>query len=113
MRTKKDLEKIKTILEERRDELEDELSRLYAERSSDGQVQDTGDQALSASFESIKETVQDNEFEEYNMIKQALESIEKGDYGVCIDCHQEIKEKRLMWYPNATRCVVCQEAVEG
>lgn len=113
MRSKKDLQKIQKVLEKRRDELEDQLHRLYAEKSSDGQVQDIGDQALSASFESIKETVQDNEIEEYNMIKQALDSIEEGGYGVCIDCHQEIKEKRLLSYPNATRCVICQEALEG
>ncbi len=35
-----------------------------------------------------------------------------GTYGICIDCCQPISEKRLKSYPNATRCLSCQEVVE-
>ena len=38
--------------------------------------------------------------------------IEDGTYGECVDCHNPISEKRLKSFPNATRCLVCQEAFE-
>lgn len=112
MRVKKDLKKIEATLLARKKELEEELINLHNEKIDDGQVQDPGDQALSALLENLKSSLQDNEINEYRMILAALEQIEKGSYGLCIDCQQEIPEKRLESYPNAARCVVCQETTE-
>jgi len=112
VRSKKELEKIESILHSRKQELEEELFRLHHEKNDDGQVQDPGDQTISAVLENLKNTFQNNELEEYKMIMKALELIEKGEYGNCLDCKQPIAQKRLESYPNASRCVVCQEAVE-
>lgn len=112
MRGKKDLEEIEAYLLERKNILEEELAHLHSQENSDGQVQDPGDQALSAIFESLKSSLQNNELEEYRMILKALEKIKMGEYGLCIDCHQPIPDKRLKSYPNAARCVVCQEIAE-
>ncbi len=106
------LGEIKNKLLKRKQELEIELDNLYKEKVSDDQVQDTGDQAWSANEEELKISLQQAELEEYNMVIKALSMIEKGTYGTCIDCGQPIAEKRLMMYPNATRCLVCQEAFE-
>ncbi len=67
---------------------------------------------MTAIFESLKSSLQNNEFEEYRMIVKALEQIKKGQYGNCVDCEQAISAKRLESYPNAARCVLCQEAAE-
>ncbi len=112
MRSKKDLSTIESQLLARKNELEVELQRLYQEKSDDGEVQDPGDQAMSAIFESLKNSLQNNELEEYRMINQALEQIKKGTYGICVECNELISSKRLESYPNAARCVVCQEAFE-
>lgn len=112
MRAKKDLKSIEETLLVRKKELEAELARLYAEEGNDGQVQDPGDQAMTAIFESLKSSLQNNELEEYRMIVKALEQIKKGEYGMCVDCAQPISAKRLESYPNAARCVMCQEAEE-
>lgn len=112
MRSKKELEKIQTDLLERKKTLEQELSLLSSEPASDSQVQDSGDQAISAVYESLKYSLQDTEFGEYKMIIKALELLEKGEYGICMDCSENISEKRLHSYPNATRCLLCQEAFE-
>jgi DnaK suppressor protein len=112
VRSKKDLSAIESQLLARKQELESELQRLYQEKSDDGQVQDPGDQAMSAIFESLKNSLQNNELEEYRMINQALEQIKKGAYGICVECSELISSKRLESYPNAARCVVCQEAFE-
>ncbi|MCX5835256.1 MAG: TraR/DksA family transcriptional regulator [Deltaproteobacteria bacterium] len=43
---------------------------------------------------------------------EALERLEQGIYGVCLDCDGEISEKRLKVKPTATLCIDCQETRE-
>lgn len=109
---KRDLEKVKEELLVRKKNLEEELSNLYTEKNDDEQIRDSADQALSAIFETLKNSLQNSEFEEYKMIVKALEMIDKGEYGICSDCEQPISEKRLQSYPNAARCLSCQEKLE-
>jgi DnaK suppressor protein len=108
----KSLEHIKKSLLARKKELEDQLTDLYRMKGTMGEVQDAGDQAQSLSLETLKISLQDNEMAEYNMIGQALRMIDEGTYGICIECGQPIAEKRLKSYPNATRCLICQEGIE-
>lgn len=108
----KNLENFKKKLLERKQELEEQLSDLYQEKTGTDQVQDPGDVAQSISLETLKISLQDAEMAEYNMIVQALQMIEDGTYGLCLDCGQPIAEKRLKSYPNATRCLLCQEILE-
>jgi DnaK suppressor protein len=102
---------IKNQLIERKKMLERDLGELY-KPSNFSDVQDVGDQALSSSMETIKISLQDAELDEYNKIVKALEMIEEGTYGICVDCSQPISEKRLKLFPNATRCLKCQEILE-
>jgi DnaK suppressor protein len=44
-------------------------------------------------------------------LRAALEAIEAGTYGVCVDCGAEIPEGRLRALPVAVRCVPCQTLV--
>lgn len=37
----------------------------------------------------------------------ALERLEEGDYGYCVDCGEEIEAKRLDVDPAAPRCAGC------
>ncbi len=107
-----DLPAIKKQLLQRRKELEEELKQLYQEKFSDDQVQDVADQALSSTMESLKSSLQGTKLDEYKRLSLALEMIEDGTYGKCVDCHTDISEKRLKLFPNATRCLVCQELFE-
>ncbi len=106
------LDKIKQELLARKKILEEELDRLSKEPVSDNQSQDDGDQAASSTLETLRNSIQNAEYEEYVMIESALQSIADGRYGICQDCEQEISEKRLKYYPNAQRCLGCQEAAE-
>lgn len=108
----KKMQSVKHKLLERKIELEQQLAELYETQESPTQAQDAGDHAQSLSLETLKISLQDTEMEEYNMIRHALKMIEQGVYGSCIDCEQPISEKRLKSYPNATRCLVCQELLE-
>lgn len=107
-----DFEKIKIELIARKAELERELAELYQEKFADGQVQDAGDEAVSSTMESLRSSIHGNRKEEYDRILKALEMIEEGAYGVCADCDLPISDKRLKSFPNATRCISCQERLE-
>jgi DnaK suppressor protein len=54
----------------------------------------------------------DTKINEYKHIVRALEMIKEGIYGICEDCEGPISEKRLMSFPNAARCLACQEEFE-
>ena len=109
---KRDLVAIEKELIQRRNEIEEQLKALATEKITDDQVQDPGDQALLSTMETLRNSLQDTELMEYNRIIQALEKLKAGTYGLCIDCGEDISEKRLKSYPNAARCILCQEAFE-
>jgi DnaK suppressor protein len=106
------LNDIKSQLEDRKRELEGQLALLATEKITDDQVQDPGDQAISSTMETLRNSMQDTELQEYNHIVSAIEKIEGGTYGICIDCGGDIAERRLQSYPNAARCLGCQEIFE-
>jgi DnaK suppressor protein len=110
---KTELKKAKAALLDRKQELEEELERLSSIKTTDGQSQDEGDQAVQSTMESLRNSLQKNEYDELLMIEEALKDIENGVYGMCKDCDGPISEKRLKYYPNARRCLMCQEALEG
>ena len=112
MITKDHLEKIREELLARKIVLEEELDRLSKEPASDNQSQDDGDQAVSSTLETLRNSIQNAEYDEFTRIEGALQAIEQGTYGICQDCDQEISEKRLKYNPNAQRCLACQEAAE-
>lgn len=107
-----DLGSIKKKLLDRKMQLEEALTRLSREKVTDDQVQDPGDQAMTSTLEELNISFHNNERNEYNVILKALEMIDQGTYGICSDCEQPVAERRLQMYPNATRCLACQEALE-
>lgn len=42
------------------------------------------------------------------LIDAALERLEKGEYGYCLKCEEEIDQKRLQAKPEAAFCTKCQ-----
>lgn len=46
-------------------------------------------------------------------VRAALQRVEQGDYGICVDCDEDIPEKRLGVVPWAARCIPCQEAKDA
>lgn len=106
------LQKIKDQLLIRQAEMASGLSKLSSEKVSDGQVQDSGDEALSLTMEKLQDSLQQNEIDELRLIEDALNRLNHNTYGMCIDCEEQIGERRLENFPYAARCIVCQEAFE-
>ena len=42
----------------------------------------------------------------------ALQRLEEGTYGACVDCEGQIPARRLRALPWASRCVACQESTD-
>ena len=40
-------------------------------------------------------------------ITAALQRIDNGDYGICIDCNEPIAAQRLVFDPTVMRCIDC------
>lgn len=106
------IEAMKKNLLQRRSEMVGTLTNQSHDKVSDGQVQDSGDEALSLSMEKLQNTLQQSEMDEIRLIDSALERIACGEYGICMDCGNPLPEKRLETFPYAARCVACQEKFE-
>ena len=46
-------------------------------------------------------------------VNEALGRLAGGEYGVCLNCEQEISVKRLAAVPWAPLCIKCQEAADN
>lgn len=106
------LEKIKSNLQTRKRVLTNQISEQTMDKISDGQILDVGDEALSISMEKIQNSLQKTEMDELRLIDNALNRINRNEYGVCLDCGDPISERRLENFPYAARCIVCQEEFE-
>lgn len=54
----------------------------------------------------------DNEKKILNDIQEALERIDKGTYGICSICGNEISDERLDFIPYTSLCIQCQRSKE-
>jgi DnaK suppressor protein len=45
-------------------------------------------------------------------IRDALERIDSGNFGICLNCDEEIAAKRLAAVPWAALCIDCQHAAD-
>ena len=68
---------------------------------------DSEDQATDLENQDALGGIEYSGLQEIRQIKEALERIAKGTYGVCVQCGIDIDPKRLRALPNATRCISC------
>ncbi|HRK78478.1 MAG TPA: TraR/DksA family transcriptional regulator [Thiobacillus sp.] len=100
-----------TLLREVREELEnsDDQHRIDLLNSEPG---DSGDESMANALADFNVSILDRQIQGLRDIEAAFRRIENEEYGVCIDCGGEIGFDRLMAYPTAKRCIVCQERRE-
>ena len=96
--------------------LEEEAARLRGElRQSEEETErlpDPVDDALRLGRRELDSKLAALAARRLGVVEEALDAIEFGDYGVCIDCDGPIPQRRLELMPWARRCVACQRAVE-
>jgi len=110
---------LKTMLDERRRELQAEVQgkmRGVREEGSWGgklnEVLDAVESAEADIQEDLEFALVQMKSETLNKVNDALVRLEQGSYGNCFDCGEEIAEKRLRALPFAVRCKDCEETRE-
>lgn len=100
-----------SLLEEVRDALEKSENQQYVELI-DRAPADSGDQATGAALADLNLAIIDRHVREIRDIEATRTRIDNGSFGSCVDCGGEIVFERLLAYPTAKRCLVCQQQHE-
>jgi DnaK suppressor protein len=105
-----ELEEFRTTLKTRRADLSDlhrNREALAIETSADEL-----DRIQNAQERDFAMGVIDRDSVRSREIRAALERIDNGSFGICLNCEEEIGPKRLAAVPWAALCIVCQEVAE-
>ncbi len=73
-----------------------------------GQVHDLGDEAAANQLIEIDDARIERHVQELRAIEAARRRLADGSINCCIECGDDIGYQRLLAYPVALRCVVCQ-----
>ena len=78
--------------------------------SSEGLAVDDQAPLLHEQFVALRQRAMNGR--KLNLIDAALERLDRGDFGECRECGEDIPRKRLNVIPWAAHCVACQERFE-
>ncbi|MET0341698.1 MAG: TraR/DksA C4-type zinc finger protein [Polyangiales bacterium] len=111
---KKDLERFKKILEDKREALvKAARESLQEDMTLDtNDLPDEMDLASSEYLQSFTFRLRGRERFFLDKIDQALKRIEDGSFGICESCEEPISIKRLEARPETTLCIRCKEDQE-
>jgi DnaK suppressor protein len=111
--SKKKLEFFKRLLNERIEELLSQANETVSGMTSHKEnLPDPSDRATLESDRNFTLRIRDRERKLIGKIKEALERIEQGTYGICEDCGEEISTERLKARPVTTLCIDCKKRQE-
>jgi DnaK suppressor protein len=111
---KKKLEYYKKRLVTKREELERLVMRTELDgRSTDEETpQDAADKAANSYNKEFLFSQSDHDRFVLQLVEEALNRMEQGNYGECVACGGEMQQKRLEAVPWARHCIPCQEKQE-
>lgn len=101
-------------LQKERQELLKEISNSYEACREIGQdgVPDIGDMSSAAYSRDVLFNVSETQRQRIHDINVALEQIEKGEYGICMSCGEEISPRRMEVRPFSRYCIECKTDIE-
>jgi len=76
------------------------------------QVADIADDAVQSYEHQLMMGLGEKEFEKLRLVEEAIEKLDEGQYGICLECEELISEERLTVIPFASHCVDCLEIIE-
>ncbi|KKR04286.1 MAG: Transcriptional regulator, TraR/DksA family [Parcubacteria group bacterium GW2011_GWC2_39_14] len=119
---KQDLAEIKEKLLAEKINLETELDKIakknpHNPNDYEAQFENVGDDEEDSTSEVVEYglnlTLEKTLEKSLKDVKKSLERIEKGDYGVCKYCKQEIDPKRLKARPTSSACIACKTKLKS
>src|SRR6266545_8083517 len=87
-------------------------AELYSRERDAEATQDPADMAANAYTKELLVSMSANDRHLLQLIDEALERIDDGEYGECTNCGKPIQEKRLEAVPWARHCLPCQDLNE-
>ncbi len=113
MLTKKKKEYFRKLLNERLEQLLEEASKTVSGMTDQADnFPDPTDRAALESDRNFLLRIRDRERKLIVKIKEALERLDNGTFGICEACGEEISEKRLKARPVTTLCIECKKKQE-
>ncbi len=110
---KREMEKFRKILTKQLEELEDKVGEAPEHlNAADNYYPDPTDRASAESDRNFDIRVKDRERKLIIKIKEALQRMEDGEFGICEECGEPIDKKRLEARPVTTLCIDCKIASE-
>jgi DnaK suppressor protein len=111
---KTEREKYKKRLLEKKEEIVAKLSEVYNESKEveSGIAQDIVDKAESSYTKEFLLSLSSAERAQLFLIDEALERLEKDEFGICQMCQKTIIKKRLDAVPWTPYCIECQQKAE-
>jgi len=76
------------------------------------QVADIADDAVQSYDRQLMMGLGEKEFGKLRLVEEAIEKLDEGQYGICLECEELISEERLTVIPFASHCVDCLELIE-
>ena len=100
----------KGLLERRLHDLVEEAGKTCSDmrQENDGDFPDPTDRASLESDRNFLLRIKDRERKLIQKVKEALDRIDNGTFGICESCGKPISEKRLMARPVTTLCIECK-----
>jgi len=107
------LEFFRNALAEEMKTLLSDAGKTVTEMNSDSSnFPDPTDRATQESDRNFELRIRDRERKLINKIKDALDRIDAGEFGICEECGDEISEARLKVRPVTTLCINCKMEAE-
>jgi DnaK suppressor protein len=114
MMSKQKIDYFKNLLGERMEELLHEANKTVSGMTAhDDNLPDPTDRATLESDRNFTLRIRDRERKLIGKIKEAMERIDTGTYGICELCGEEISEARLKARPVTTLCIECKRKQEN
>ena len=101
-------EGLRGALEAKKEELTIRLDRIHANLRR-GYEADSKERAKQLEDNEVVDALGNEAREELAKISAALQRLDAGDYGLCVECGLEIEPGRLKVYPYADECIECAE----
>jgi len=101
-------DEVRQALETKKEELTVRLERIHANLRR-GSEADSKERAKQFEDNEVVDALGNEARAELAKISAALQRLDSGEYGLCVECGLAIESGRLKVYPYADECIECAE----
>ena len=99
-------EALRAELKKKKDELTTRLTKITANLRR-GYEADSKERAKQLEANEVVDALGNEARSEIAKISAALQRMDRGEYGICLECGMAIEDGRLKAYPYADECIDC------